>query len=783
MRTSFRVFRTLLESTALACIPAVAAAQAEDESTPPGDPAREEQASNEDDAIVVTGTRIRGARAISETITLDRQTIIGAGQVDLGEAIRSLPQNFSGGQNPGVGQGAGLINSNVNSASNANLRGLGPDATLTLLNGQRLPYDSALAGVDISAIPLAAVERIEVLPDGASALYGSDAVAGVVNVILRRDFNGVETSAQIGASTDGGYFRQQADIVAGTTWERGSAFIAYDYLNNSDVSAGQRSYADGLDPDATLFPSQKRHAVTLSVDHALVPGIKAKLDGLYSRRTSRTVIASPTFRSVAMPEVEALTLAPSLEIDLGSDWRGTVAGIFGRDRTQIDGELGSPGAPASMTENCFCNELTSFEAGLEGPLFAMPGGEVRLALGVGVRTNRLDYNRVEGGTEVIAFDEKQEARFVYAEVHLPVISATNAVPGIAELSVSAAARHEDYRELDRETTPRIGVSYAPVEGLRFRGSWSRSFKAPTLFQRFIPYQTILLPASIFEAGSAPETVFYTSGGNPKVTSERSRSWTAGVELRPVSIPELTVTATWYDIRYRDRVVRPIAGSFVVGFRNPGFRSLIDFSPDAAILDGLIANSLFGLENFSGLPYEPATVVAWLDNRNTNVAAWTVQGVDARVGWNQSLGEDQSIGLELAGSFIDSAQQVTVDLADVPLSGTIFNPPRYRARGSAGYQSGKLGANLAINYIGALSDRRLQDEQRLSPSAIVDLGLSYAIIGRRGREPGLELSLNIQNLFDDQPEGLDQIAPTDTPYDSTNYSPLGRFISVGIRRHW
>src|SRR5690606_28842377 len=94
-------------------------------------------------AIVVTGSRIRGAAVAGDVITLGQEAIIAAGQVDLGEAIRSLPQNFSGGQNPGVGSGGGLINNNINSGSHANLRGIGPDATLTLLNGHRLPYDSA----------------------------------------------------------------------------------------------------------------------------------------------------------------------------------------------------------------------------------------------------------------------------------------------------------------------------------------------------------------------------------------------------------------------------------------------------------------------------------------------------------------------------------------------------------------------------------------------------------------------------------------------------------------
>src|SRR3546814_6494740 len=84
-------------------------------------------------------------------------------------------------------------NGNLDSSSQLNLRGLGPDATLTLLNGHRLPYGGAFAGIDISAIPVAAVERLEIVPDCASAQYGSDAVAGVANIILRRDFEGLTT--------------------------------------------------------------------------------------------------------------------------------------------------------------------------------------------------------------------------------------------------------------------------------------------------------------------------------------------------------------------------------------------------------------------------------------------------------------------------------------------------------------------------------------------------------------------------------------------------------------
>src|SRR3546814_15829449 len=98
-------------------------------------------------------------------------------------------------QNPGVALGSGSIaNQNINSGSALNLRGLGPDATLTLLNGRRLSYSGFVNAVDVSVVPIAALDRIEVIADGASAIYGSDAVAGVANIITKRDFDGVSAT-------------------------------------------------------------------------------------------------------------------------------------------------------------------------------------------------------------------------------------------------------------------------------------------------------------------------------------------------------------------------------------------------------------------------------------------------------------------------------------------------------------------------------------------------------------------------------------------------------------
>lgn len=780
MSIKSKAIPTLLAGVALTLVPQVCVAQAVAGDANGAVAKDEPDDGGKGPPIIVTGSRIRGAVPASDVTMLSRDAIIAAGQVDLGEATRALPQNFGGGQNPGVGNGAGFVNANVNSASNVNLRGLGADATLTLLNGHRLPYDSAFGGVDISAIPLAAVDRLEVVPDGASAIYGSDAVAGVVNVILRRDFTGIEVSAQLGASTDGGNFRQQGDLVTGTRWSGGGVIVAYDYAHNSEITAQQRSYSGSLDQASSLYPSQRHHAAMLSAHQDLGGGLTANIDVLYAKRTSETVGGITTARFLFTPEVESFTVAPSFELALGSNWNAKLLGVLGRDRTHLSTLFTPTPGSSSLTTGCYCNRASSVELGLEGPLFALAGGDVRVAFGGGYRRNGMAFNRVIGGTPSAAFDVSRSNYFAYGEVNLPFISPANAVRAIDRLSLSASLRYEDYPGMAKLATPRLGLVYAPVPDLTLRGTWSRSFKAPTLYQQYLGYEVFLLPASRYGAGPAGTTLVYASGGNPDLKPERARSWTAGFDFRPKAVPGLTLSATWFDVRYRDRVLRPISGSPATAFRNSGYDKLIDYGPGAQALDALIAGALYGLENFSGQAYDPAQVAAYLDNRNINVAVEAIRGVDMHLGWRKDLGSDRHVNFDVSGAWLDTRQRITPDLPEVQLSGTVFNPPRFRLRGSAGFQSRTVQVAVAVNYTGALEDRRFATTTRLPASATVDLSAQYALIKGEGDKPRLSLSLSVSNLFNDKPEPIGVTGPTDTPYDSTNYSPIGRFVAVGIR---
>jgi iron complex outermembrane receptor protein len=187
------------------------------------------------DRIEVTGSRIK--RADIETsqpiFSLSRDDISAQGLTSVGDVIQNITANGS------------TLNSTYNNGGNGetrvSLRNLGSNRTLVLVNGKRWVGGTGLGGaVDLNTIPTAAVERIEVLKDGASTIYGSDAIAGVVNVILRNNFEGAEANAYIGQYDKGDGTRQSYDFIVGTSGDRFSAMLGYGYVKEEPVMAGDR---------------------------------------------------------------------------------------------------------------------------------------------------------------------------------------------------------------------------------------------------------------------------------------------------------------------------------------------------------------------------------------------------------------------------------------------------------------------------------------------------------------------------------------------------------------
>ncbi len=234
---------------ALGALPAYAQTQEEDQSA---------EETTEMEVMVVTGSRIRRADvegALPVTV-IDRDQIESSGDISVADFLRNTTFNSFGSFRPRSGSAAQAF-------ADLSLRGLGSNRTLVLIDGRRAPVSpSTGTGQDLNAIPLAAVERFEILSDGASAIYGSDAIGGVVNIITRKDFTGVEISGGLSRPSLEGGDTDEGQFLFGASSDRGSLLAGASYNNRGIVFQRDRPYSRGgastfsnnyLNPNGSFF--------------------------------------------------------------------------------------------------------------------------------------------------------------------------------------------------------------------------------------------------------------------------------------------------------------------------------------------------------------------------------------------------------------------------------------------------------------------------------------------------------------------------------------------------
>lgn len=732
--------------------------------------------------VVVTGTRIRGGTTPSPVFSIGRTQVREEGHNDLGEVIRAMPQNFSGGQNPGVSLGSdGITNQNVNSGSALNLRGLGPDATLTLLNGRRLSYSGFVNAVDVSVIPVAALERIEVIADGASAIYGSDAVAGVANIITRREFDGIGASYRLGTATDGGGAERQYGLSAGTTWNSGNVIGAYDYTRTDAIFGRQRSYTEYmLDPNSIL-PEREQHSGFLSMSQDLRDFATASVDTLFTERDSATIATQPTQNVVSRPTTRVFVISPALDVHLAAGWSLSFGGSYGRDKTTYSSRRTTPaGAPAGRSMGCYCNTSQSIELGAEGPIFALGDRDVRIAAGAGYRKNDFEARSYTSNSVT---EGERSSRYVYGEMHLPLVPADGGTKGVRRLNATAAFRHEDYGNTGKVTTPKIGLVYQPSVDFTLKGSWGESYKAPNLLQQFQDYLVYLMPAEQLGASGYPAdaTALMTWGGKPDLEPERAETWTGSVLFHPQSLSGLELQIGYFDIDYRDRVVQPV-GNRAATFRDPVYAEFLDYDPSPELQAQIIAPSDSGLNNFTSEPYDPDKVMGILHNTYVNVARQRVRGIDLSGSYIFGFA-DGSMAVRGSASWLEGQQQNSAVQPEFDTAGMIFNPPEFRARAGLVWNGEQVMLSAFMNHLGGVTDNRLSTESEVGSFTTVDLNARYATGENSGALSGIDLTLSAQNLLGREPPLVEPIANYVVSYDSTNYSAIGRFVSLSISKRW
>jgi iron complex outermembrane receptor protein len=845
------------------------------------------------ETVVVTGSRIRGIAPVgAPTIALGRAEIGASTASNVADFLKEIPQVVATGIDE-TSFTTSVAASNVSRATAINLRGLGPVATLVLLDGHRVTQSgTAGAFVDTSVIPTIAIQRVEVVADGASAIYGSDAVAGVVNMIVRRDFAGAESAVRVNVAD--GYQRHQFSQLFGHHWDSGNAMFAYEYTGNDSLNSSERrnfyrqdqrarggsdfrqstcypgniivndvSYAlpqsssgQPIDPASLvpntrnlcdnaitdLIPEQKRHSAIFSVRQDLTDRIRFNAGGYYSRKTFEPEFAAQgsvtSLATLTVPNTNAFYVLPAgvnanrvvversfvdeaglrsadgvsetysgtadLEIDLAGDWRMQIAGSWGQnyDRTfsrtiyspALTAALASsdpatalnpfgPGTNPEVIDGIFVGQFTpegrntmaAAEVRADGALLDLPGGSMRLAVGSEYRRNSLSTVTSRGTVDVplsdIGYNER-EVMSGYAEVFVPIVGTPNARPGIRRLSLSMAARYDDYSDFGSTSNPKVGITWEPLESLELRGSYGTSFRAPGLSDLRPPGQANVSSTAIDPLSPTGRSRGITiRAGNPDLGPEEATTYTLGAKWTPLALPDLSVDVTYFSIDYENQIATPFGASPLQ--QEDIYADVITRNPTPEQVQAVLNNGL----PLSGVL--PPVIEYIIDSRPMNRGVTDARGFDLQTRYQWHFDRIGSLSWRTTGTYFTKYDtQLTPSAPVLERVNTIDYPLRFRARSDLNWALSDLSAGLAVNYSSGYKDTSFTPNRDIDSYVTLDFNSSYQF-GGNSSLAGLTLSLNVANVLDEDPPFVNQVSG----YDGGKASPYGRLFSIGITKSW
>jgi iron complex outermembrane receptor protein len=734
--------------------------------------------------IIVTGTNISGVE--NKTVPLlsfDRDAITRSGYSSLSDFITALPQNFKSSANSPDGVLApGLGLDNAENSTAANLRGLGANSTLTLINGHRVAPAAFGTGVDLSMIPLSAVERIDVLTDGSSAVYGSDAVGGVVNVVLRKDFDGQESSARLDTLSRGGGELKQVGQSFGRTWGSGGALAIVQFDDANRLRADQRSFTASIPQPTDVLPESKRYSGVLSAHQDLGPSLEIFGDGLLQHyHTQRDYTSGGAFGQI---QAETST-SNSTAVNLGlrwqpfGDWHVEADALYSQLDTTAS-EVFTPNTPGYTNGSPYLRNLTTFKEGdlkLDGTLWASGGTSVKAAVGGSYRQ--------EAFSSLFVFDDMdrpagRHVHAAFAEVYAPLISAANAVAGVHKLEVSAAVRDDDYSDFGSKTNPRFGVYWSPVDQLGVRAAYSTSFRAPNPIETISnTVEDIFIETGYPQPGDPTGKTGVLFYANHTLNPETARNITAGLDFEPNALRDTRFTLNYYHIVYSNRIISsPLsAGIFI----NPQvYGPLITQFPNDAAVDAFVAGLQPQQQVFDFTPGQTglAGIHFAFPYGYLNAAQETTQGIDLGAHSVLHLNAADKIVLDFNATYIKELETTfCTTCASTDLVDTYGQPLKLRLRAGAGWSNNDFSTNAALNYANAYSDTNLAPPGRIAAFVTADLNANWRI-----RTTGTVLSLSVLNAFNSNPP-LTSPAFNKVLYDPNNADPRGRVLSFQVRQSW
>ena len=564
------------------------------------------------DTVIVTGTRVSDRTVAESQSPIDiitPEALQATGTTELATALaRALPSlNFP---RPAVTDGTSGVRP-------AQLRGLSPDQTLVLINGKRRHISALVnvngsigrgsSAVDFNTIPIAAIERVEVLRDGASAQYGSDAIAGVVNIVLKGSGKGGSLAVDFGqySAGDGKQTQISGDTGLGFADDRGFLHVA-GQLTQQDATdrAGPYQGTPGVTPTpntsnnpdlgevAFVYGDPKVDAgvVSANAGFAFSDNVNAYATAIASNRdidsfafyrspnhSGQSALLAQIYPDGYVPQINQISKDRSLVAGVkGSNeggWAWDISYNYGYNRldfytqNSINYSLGvnSPtrfyDGALEYTQNVLNADFTkALEIGLAYPATLSFGAEYR----------REKWNQSPGAADSYSgsgaqgfagFTPRNAGQYdrhnyaVYAGLEADITD---------KFSAGIAGRYEDYSDFGNETSGKLSARYAFTDKVALRGTVASGFRAPALAQQHYQAVTTQFSGGVaFESGTFPSAGLVAQAlGTDPLQAETSLSYSLGLVLQPVDRLYITVDA--YQIDIDDRVVLssniPLAGN-------------------------------------------------------------------------------------------------------------------------------------------------------------------------------------------------------------------------------
>jgi len=715
--------------------------------------------------VVVTGTHIRGIRPPGYRVdSYNRQDILQSGYSTVAELMQSIPQNLGN-----VGANTLGLESDTRAGNpggtSVDLRGFGADATLVLVNGHRMaPAGPGGRIVDVSTIPLDMVERVEVLPDGASALYGSDAVGGVVNYVLRKHASGSSSLLHYGTTTRGGGQETIANQSFGTEWSTGGGMLAANYTKLRAISAEQRSFSDGQGP-FDLTPDTRLYSLMAAGHQEIGDKTEASFDALYSNRDTDIDTLSLGVPFPTVMAVDQTSVSTRLDHWLTVEWSLAASATYGHNSSLIENANGIQRA---------ASDLYVGDVKLDGPIATLPAGIVHVAIGAQYRHEGFTRNL---GGDFAALGDISKGRSIwsgYAELYAPLSRSVD---------LGVAGRYERYSDFGSSFDPQAGIGWRLTKSIKLRGTVGRSFRAPQFDDLFGYTSAILLNVPDPEATSGLTPALFVSGSNPELTAQRATTWTVGFDIAPTANPDWSISGTYFNTKFKNRIDAASQGLLLFDpLAHPEYSVFFQRMPDPGLVSALAATPNFF--NLTEIPiFGPARdledVTFLVDDRYRNLSSQRIDGIDLDVRYSaDSSGVEWSSGLK--GTYIlHLTQQLATGVPEIALLNTIFNPVdlRLRAFGAARWKHWSVAA--AINYTDDYKNNAVVPTSKITSFPTVDLqvGREFALANKMT----ITATVNAVNVLDRlPPSAITNFSGFEPGYDPANANPRGRFLSVDLR---